>query len=94
MVQQHSSRSAFEMGIFLIKQRMTKHARLHLATGLVALLAGCASIDFDYPRAGSKAVVDTEDTTLGSQVTQLSASRLPGSSGFYPLPDGIDALTA
>lgn len=82
------------MGTFMVKRSMTKYARLHLATALVALLAGCASIDFDYPRTESKTVVDTEDTYLGSRVTQLSAAKMPGSSGFYLLPDGIDALTA
>jgi len=94
MAQQHSSRSATEMGAFLIKRSMTKHARLHLATGLVALLAGCASIDFDYPRVESTAVVDTSDTYLGSRAAGLLASKPATESGFYPLQDGVDALTA
>lgn len=61
---------------------------------IIALLTGCASIDFDYPRVASTAMVDTNATLLGSKVAQLSASGPPEQAGFYPLQDGIDALTA
>lgn len=56
-------------------------------------MAGCASIDFDYPRTESTAVVDSADTWLGSRVTELVAAETPGYSGFRPLTDGIDALS-
>ena len=82
------------MGTFLVKRSMAKSARSHLLIGLVALLAGCASIDFDYPRAESTAFVDTGDTYLGSKSSELFVSKADTESGFYPLEDGIDALTA
>ncbi|RZV34593.1 MAG: phospholipase D family protein [Chromatiales bacterium] len=61
---------------------------------LVLLCTGCASIDFDYPRTPSTAAEDTDNTYLGSRVSALSAVHPPGLSGFYPLRDGIDALSA
>jgi putative cardiolipin synthase len=62
---------------------------------IVALLAsGCATIDFDYPREESTALMDTTETHLGTRVAQLSADRPGDESGFYPLNDGIDALSA
>lgn len=67
--------------------------RLHTLL-LVLLVAGCASIDFDYPRTPSAAALDTGGTYLGSRVSALSAAHPPGLSGFYPLHDGIDALSA
>ena len=57
-------------------------------------LAGCASIDFDYPRDESTAVTDTADTHYGTMLTDYVASKPEGYSGFYPLVDGIDALAA
>jgi putative cardiolipin synthase len=60
----------------------------------LGLLSGCASIDFDYPRTESRVIADTSDTYLGSTASQLSSSRSADQSGFFPLQDGIDALTA
>jgi putative cardiolipin synthase len=57
-------------------------------------LAGCSSIDFDYPRTESTADFDTADTHLGKGVAALSASAGEGRSGFYPIGNGIDALSA
>ena len=68
--------------------------RFFLVATLIALLTGCASIDFDYPRLESTAAVDTSDTYLGSRAAELFASKSETESGFYPLNDGIDALTA
>ena len=59
--------------------------------GLV--MSGCASIDFDYPREESTALVNTTDTYLGTKVALLSADKPESGSGFYPLSDGIDALS-
>jgi putative cardiolipin synthase len=67
---------------------------IFIAAALCAALTGCASIDFDYPRTPSTAVKDVDDTHFGSIVAAASASNPPGQSGFYPLQDGIDALTA
>ena len=62
--------------------------------GVVALLTGCATIDFDYPRAESVTIENTEQTRLGQRVAEFSAAQPEGASGFYPLFDGIEALSA
>lgn len=61
---------------------------------ILAVLSGCASIDFDYPRVESTAAVDTDNSYLGSWATRLVATKPEAESGFYPLQDGIDALSA
>jgi putative cardiolipin synthase len=61
---------------------------------VLLLISGCASIDFDYPRTRSIAELDTADTYLGRSVTRLSASAEKDRAGFYPLGNGIDALSA
>ena len=55
------------------------------------LLAGCASVDFDYPKPESHVVTDTGDTYLGRQLAGR-AGQHPGESAFYPISDSIDAL--
>jgi putative cardiolipin synthase len=69
------------------------YGRIHIAGMLLALLSGCASIDFDYPRVESTAPLDTDDTFLGSELAERVESKPQAESGFYPLLDGIDALT-
>jgi putative cardiolipin synthase len=59
----------------------------------LALLGGCASIDFDYPRTESSAVVDTADTRLGTLLDDVVSHQPEGQSGFYPMGNGIDALS-
>jgi putative cardiolipin synthase len=66
--------------------------KMFSTTLLLALLAGCASIDFDYPRSESRALTGTDQTYLGRQFTDLVASKPSGESGFLLLKDGIDAL--
>jgi len=39
--------------------------RLELIVVILAVLYGCASVDFDYPRVESTAVVDTDNSYLG-----------------------------
>jgi putative cardiolipin synthase len=56
-------------------------------------LAGCATVDFDYPRDASVAIDTSEDTTLKSRVDNWLAAN-PGPSGFFPLISGTDALGA
>jgi putative cardiolipin synthase len=70
-------------------------SRLFIVVASAVLLSACASIDFDYPRTASKAIsnTDTADTTLGRSVMPIVASQAAGESGFYPLSDGIDALS-
>ena len=75
---------------------LTGMRRLLRQAGLVtgfALLFGCASVDFDYPKPESTVVTDTGDTYLGKQLAGL-AEQHPGEAGFYPLSNGIDALAA
>jgi putative cardiolipin synthase len=60
---------------------------------VVALLGGCASVDFSYPRPESTVATGTDDTYLGQQLEGLAEFH-PDESGFYPLSDGIDALAS
>jgi len=73
---------------------MSRHRCLFLITLALSVTAGCASIDFDYPRVESTTVVDTSDTYLGTSAAELVTSNSETESGFYPLGDGIDALAA
>ena len=72
---------------------MSRYAYIALAAAAFLSLAGCASIDFDYPREESFAMTDTDNTTLGQMVTRLSATRSEDESGFYPLGNGIERST-
>jgi len=60
---------------------------------LLVTLAGCASVDFDYPKSESSALpaAETTDTHLGRQIRDIVAEH-PGEAGFYPVYDGIDSL--
>ncbi len=58
---------------------------------LLAALAACASVDFDYPKTESTAVDSTDNTSTNRQFSELVAAH-PGESGFWLLFDGIDAL--
>ena len=69
-------------------------ARGFVLAFVAASLSACASIDFDYPRVESTAPRDTDDTWLGQQYADAVADLPKGHAGFYPLEDGIDALTA
>lgn len=83
-----------EAGLNSSVASITGHGRFHLAAALIALLSGCASIDFDYPRVESTAPLDTDDTFLGSEFVEMVESKPEAESGFYPLLDGLDALSA
>lgn len=61
--------------------------------GITAFLSGCAGIDFDYPRAESTALQGTADTDLGREIRPVLAGKPAGESAFYPLSDGIEALS-
>jgi putative cardiolipin synthase len=62
----------------------------------IALGSGCATVDFEYPRAASAAPApaETRDTALGRTVAELSAGQADGESGFYALSNAMDALAA
>jgi len=70
---------------------MRNYLRYVTQIAVVGLVAGCASIDFDYPREESHVLEDTQDTYLGRQLADEVAAH-PGKSGFYPIIDGIDSL--
>jgi putative cardiolipin synthase len=69
-----------------------------LRTSLIVLLvvsaAGCATIDYDYPKQESYFLPETSDTSLGKLIEPVVAGRPAGQSGFYPIIDGVDSLTA
>jgi len=64
-----------------------------LLPAILVVAAGCASVDFDYPKTESMAVRDTQDTYLGKEMAKFGETA-PGESGFYILTDGIEALAA
>ncbi len=66
--------------------------RSSLALILALTLAGCASIDFDYPRSESYALTDTESTYLGRSLSTAHLGYPTDHSGFHPLTEGIDSL--
>jgi len=71
--------------------------RRALQVTLIVLLfsaAGCATIDYDYPRSESYFLPDTSDTSLGERIEPVVAEYPPDQSGFYPVNDGIDSLAA
>jgi putative cardiolipin synthase len=71
---------------------MTRYASLALVA--LAFVSGCATIDYDYPRAESSFLADTADTYLGREIAPDVAKQPQDQSGFLPLRDGIDALAA
>ena len=68
-------------------------ALLPLGVLLLALLHGCATIPYDYPRPVSSALYRPEGTSLGKKI-QARAVNHPGTSGFALLPTGIDGFAA
>ena len=63
-------------------------------TLVVALVSGCASIDYDYPRTESYALSNTDNPQLGQQLQPIVAGKPGDQSAFYTMHDGIDALAA
>jgi putative cardiolipin synthase len=66
--------------------------------GLFALvilsnLTACATLPTGFERQPSKAFTDTQDTSFGRDISKDVASH-PGQSGFFTLPNGVDAFTA
>ncbi len=59
----------------------------------VASLCGCASLPTGYEQPESFAIRDASQTTLGQQLTPITAQH-PNQSGFFPLISGSDALVA
>jgi putative cardiolipin synthase len=69
-------------------------SRTIIFTATAALIAGCASVDFDYPKSESHTIPDTADTYLGVHVSGVAEGKSADQSGFYPLSDGVDAFAA
>ena len=61
---------------------------------LLFMTAGCATIDYDYPRQEAYFLPETSDTYFGELIESAVAQRPPDHAGFYPMNDGVDALTA
>ena len=75
-----------------------KHLLITSARNLLVLIAavlsqGCAGIDFDYPRPESQVLSGTQGTWLGQQIEPEIIGKPAGQSGFYPLADGVEALS-
>jgi putative cardiolipin synthase len=71
--------------------------RLFRTTAITLILlsaAGCATIDYDYPRTEAYYLPETSDTHLGRLVEPEVERRPSDQSGFYPMNDGVDALAA
>ncbi len=60
---------------------------------VIFILTSCATVNFDYPKSESTAYKDTENTYLGKQFAD-EVNHPSGHSGFFLLPNGIDALSA
>src|SRR6056297_2679452 len=73
---------------------MKAAVRASFVVFILFTVAGCATIDYDYPRQEAFVLPDTADTRLGKTIEPLVAQRPPEQSGFYPINDGVDALTA
>ena len=73
---------------------MNSASRALVLTAITALLTGCASVDFDYPKTESFVLPDTANTYLGVHLADVVDSKPSGQSGFYPLSDGVDAFAA
>jgi len=68
--------------------------RAILLTAIAAWLPGCASVDFDYPKAETHVLPATGDTYLGIHLADVVDGKPSDQSGFYPLSDGVDAFAA
>ena len=73
---------------------MSKPIHVCLIVSIVVILAGCATINYDYPRQEAYFLADTATTRLGDAIEPLVAKHSPEQSGFYPIDDGINALAA
>jgi len=59
---------------------------------VVSTLAGCATVNFDYPKSASTAFEDTDETHLGRRAVPRAAAHGADESGFIVQVDGVDAL--
>ena len=59
---------------------------------LLLALTACATIQHDYPRTESHTLTDTNQTTLGKDLSELTSQHPDDTSGFKLLVDGVDAF--
>jgi putative cardiolipin synthase len=71
---------------------MRTATRVIITASALLFAAGCATIDYDYPRTASYSLPDTGDTYLGREIVPEAARMPADQSGFYSMSDGIDAL--
>ncbi len=64
-----------------------------LAAGLIALLAGCASLPPLEGRTATTALADTSQTLLGGRIG-VDAAAHPGKTGVHAIPEPHDAFAA
>ena len=58
---------------------------------MLAQLVSCATVTFDQPKTSSQSYDDVSGTSLGKDIEDWNSLH-QGSSGFYPLSEGMDAL--
>jgi len=70
--------------------------RKTLALLAVSLLSACATVEFEQPKVESTALPPAEasDTLLGRTAGRLVSGKPANRSGFYLIPDAVDALAA
>jgi putative cardiolipin synthase len=68
-----------------------RSSRTFLLLLLLGQLFGCARVSFDQPKSTSHSFDNVLDTSIGRNVAEW-VSEHGGSSGFYPLLEGMDAL--
>jgi putative cardiolipin synthase len=66
---------------------------LLFAVATSALIAACARLPTDYPKAMSSTISDTAETRLGRAI-DAELAKHPGVSAFRPLGSGLDAFVA
>ncbi|TFG82657.1 MAG: phospholipase D family protein [Chromatiales bacterium] len=73
---------------------MSAAIRAVISACALLFAAGCATIDYDYPRTESYCLPDTAGTWLGREILPDVAKKSADQAGFYPLSDGIEAIAA
>lgn len=68
--------------------------RLLLLILITGFLVSCATVNFDYPKTDSRVISDTSETYFAKHLIDDLANHPVDQSGFYLLPDGIEALSA
>ena len=76
-----------------VRRRSARTQLALLGLGVMALLAGCASLPpgSDFPKTSSSALARPEQTRMGRQLAAVKAEH-PGNSGFKLLPVGTDSF--